>query len=336
MFRYFSLLVLITFALFLSSCETDFNPNAEYKDITIVYGLLNQSDTITYIKINKAFLGETSAYIMAQDEDFSSYGNNLEVSMEEMVNGSVTDVFYFDTTTVYNKESGVFYAPKQVLYKCHTLNQLNEDREYRLIIKNILTGKIITAETALVEKFNIERPSPNQSIIEFSTIGKVTVKWRSAEGGRRYQVNMRINYFESIDDTLQYESKYIDVNLGTQKAETLESGMLMELESDGLTYYETLKNNLIHNGAPPQKYFRIPGKIEFLISVAGDELSTYIDVNEPSNTIVQVRPEYTNINNGIGIFSARYNNAIDKPRILDLGSKSRDVLKSGSYQMLGF
>jgi len=44
--------------------------------------------------------------------------------------------------------------------------------------------------------------------------------------------------------------------------------------------------------------------IDFIITYAGDDLSTYIDVNQPSLGIIQQRPEYTNIKGGIGILSS--------------------------------
>ena len=59
-----------------AACSTDFNINADWQEITVVYGLLNQKETTHYIKINKAFLGEGNALTMAQIEDSSSYFNN--------------------------------------------------------------------------------------------------------------------------------------------------------------------------------------------------------------------------------------------------------------------
>ncbi|MBE0652408.1 MAG: hypothetical protein IH594_01340, partial [Bacteroidales bacterium] len=56
--------LLIAF-LFLEQCSTDFDLNAPYKDIMVVYGLLNQNDSTHYLKINRAFLGEDDALIMA-------------------------------------------------------------------------------------------------------------------------------------------------------------------------------------------------------------------------------------------------------------------------------
>ena len=59
-----------------------------------------------------------------------------------------------------------------------------------------------------------------------------------------------------------------------------------------------------------------------------------MDVNAPTTSIVQERPAYSNISNGMGLFSSRY----DKIRLFKgLTQKSMDSLIEGSktYQ-LGF
>lgn len=85
-------------ASLIAACSTDFNINAGWQEITVVYGLLNQKETTHYIKINKAFLGEGNALTMAQMEDSSSYYNNLEVKVEEWKNGAMTR--FFGTVTL--------------------------------------------------------------------------------------------------------------------------------------------------------------------------------------------------------------------------------------------
>ena len=59
MIRCFFLLIL--FSGILVSCKQKFNVNADWQDITIVYGILNQGDTLHYIKVTKAFLGPGDA-----------------------------------------------------------------------------------------------------------------------------------------------------------------------------------------------------------------------------------------------------------------------------------
>jgi hypothetical protein len=67
----------ITFGLAatLCGCSSELDINAPYKDITIVYGLLDSRDPIQFIKVNKAFLGEGDAYVFAQIPDSNEWGD---------------------------------------------------------------------------------------------------------------------------------------------------------------------------------------------------------------------------------------------------------------------
>ena len=64
-----AVVILLAFFMGMESCETDFEVNAPWRDITIVYGLLNQKENPHVIKINKAFLGEADVNDMAQIRD---------------------------------------------------------------------------------------------------------------------------------------------------------------------------------------------------------------------------------------------------------------------------
>ncbi len=323
MSKLFNLTLLISFVCLFSSCETDFNPNAEYQDITVVYGLLNQNDSISYIKVNKAFLGDQNAYVMAQYEDSSSYGNNVEVKIQEV---GTNKTFVFDTTTVYNKEAGIFYSPKQVLYKCVTYKQLIVGNEYKMTIRNKKTGKLISSSTQLISPFSIMNLF-NGGYFNLPTTGKKVIEWKSTKYGKAYQFNLRFNYFENGTP------KYLDMVFPVTKSKDVSGGELMRVEFTSSYFFKTLQSHI----PIIQGVVRNVGKIELKVSVAADEFSTYLDINSPSGSIVQVRPEYTNIANGIGIFSARYDNSVDNPCRLELGSKTNDSLKFGQYtQELGF
>ena len=55
--------------------------------------------------------------------------------------------------------------------------------------------------------------------------------------------------------------------------------------------------------------------MDYILSVAADDMNTYMEVTEPSTSVVQYRPPFTNITNGIGLFSSRYVNQIDSLRL---------------------
>ena len=135
------LIAILAFPLFfISACSTDFDLNADWKEITVVYGLLDQNDSIHYVKVTKAFLGTGNALTFAQNPDSSSYGTNIEVEIQELSNNIVSNEFYLDTVTVFNKEEGTFYYPKQLVYYFKNEN-LNPTKTYKLVVKNKKNGK---------------------------------------------------------------------------------------------------------------------------------------------------------------------------------------------------
>jgi len=95
--KYLSI-ILFSIILFggVQSCSTDVDINAPWKDITVVYGLLNQNDNIHYIKVNKAFLGDASAYEMAAISDSVNYQDIIEAARQARKSGFDTIRFRID------------------------------------------------------------------------------------------------------------------------------------------------------------------------------------------------------------------------------------------------
>jgi hypothetical protein len=310
----FSTLVFIT----LSGCETDFDITAPWKDITIVYGLISQNDSVHYIKVNKAFLGDGNAYTYAQIADSSSYGNNIEVSIIEIGKNGTLRTFVCDTTTVYNKEPGVFYYPQQVIYKTGfkvPSDYANQEISYGVEIRNKITGKIVSAKTPLVKDFSIQTPSAGQKEIEFVN-ESANIKWFSGKDGRRYNVAIRFWFDEVQKISLDTIRRSIDWNLNSVKSSDLAGNELLELPYNPLNFYYICNslipyddNDTINENDVEARFADIA---EIRIMVAGDELNTYMEVNEPSSGIVQDKPEYTNIVNGLGLFSCRYTKSLSK------------------------
>ncbi|MDP3445842.1 MAG: hypothetical protein Q8T08_23530, partial [Ignavibacteria bacterium] len=89
--------------------------------------------------------------------------------------------------------------------------------------------------------------------------------------------------------------------MGTKKSITTDGGEELEVTYLGEEFYTRLGQQ-IGNELNTKRW---AGTTDIIISCAGRELSTFIDVNTPTNSIVQEVPEYTNIENGFGIFSSR-------------------------------
>lgn len=321
----------------LSSCSTDLDVLAPYKDITSVYGILSQNDNIHFVRINKAFLGREDASVMAQVQDSSQYSiNALEVRIFEYDDkNNQKRVFLLKDTIVTNKESGEFYAPNQLVYffRTDSNSRLNQDYSYLLEIKNKLNGQTIYSSyddkqnkplpVQMVNSFNIINPMNNPAAsISFYAVTKqsdYTVKWTSAKDGLMYDLYMNMHYIvvnkssnDSIRNVISWKFAKI---LGTDLKGTRE----LEYKITPDIFYDKVINEFVDKAYLKDNYFIVLDTLNFRWDVAGEDLATYIQVADPGTSIIQERPVFSNVrvqnsdgktDKAIGIFSTRYSQFI--------------------------
>lgn len=293
--------------LLIFGCSTDFPVTTGWKDVTIVYGLLDASDTAQYIKINKAYLDpQTNALQLAQIPD-SIYYDELDVRLEEISNGQT--VKSIPLTRVdgnlegYVKDSGIFAQSPNYLYK--TTEALNTASTYRLIITQPDNGKQTTSTTPVIDNFSVIRPTP-QIKLNLLPGFKYNISWISARDGKIYALVMRLHYTEYRFSDPAYEAtKYADWVLFTsQRSLNTDGGLNMDFDLDADLFYTWLRSAIPEDD---DAYRRI-GHADFLFSVGGEALDTYKQVflAQQGLTSGQSLPTYTNIQNGLGLFSTRY------------------------------
>ena len=343
------ILFLVAISVLFSACETDFNTTSPYKDITVVYGLLDQKDQEQFIKINKAFLGEGNALIYAQVADSSNYGYLLDVVIDEYnEDGNFLRTIVLDTTTIYNKEPGIFYSPEQTLYhvkfdQWHEIKYilnfpdtvridtmwLNDESTFKLKIKNPRSGKEIISETKLVHDFNYKGYG---QFINFSTDPNhtTTFKWDKAVNGDLNEFHLVFHYREVYNnDTIKKSIELVSSFVSPSPFED-ENSYIYKSSN----FYTSCLSKIPYNDPTEEANVtaRFTGPVETIVSVAEEELTLYMQVYEPSTSIVQEKPEYTNIENGIGIFSSRY----WKPQSKKLHSDAVNNLKALDDNVLKF
>ncbi len=325
--KIYLLYLAIVATLFLLSCEKEFNLNAEWKDITIVYSVFDQTDTEHYIKINRAFTtgNDGNANQIAMIPDSLFYDTmNLKVTVGEWEN----DVWQKDYP-VYpiidtNKEAGAFFSDWQILYKLDAT--LDEENTYKLKIENLTSGKIISAQTILVQDFTIDKPWAGGNA-SFTNTKPKDIIWYSATNGRRYQITLRFHFKEKSFDSDTIE-RYADWVFSPVNSLNTDGGREMKTQYVGQGFYDNLQATIPYDDPAKENNIegRVHGFVDYIFTVADDELNTYLDVTEPNNSIVEDRPSYTNIENGIGIFCSRYN----KVRTLPLSAPSAEQLRNMS------
>lgn len=294
-----SLFTAFVLALFLSSCSTDVNLYSDYKDITIVYGVLEYNADTNYVKITKAFLGPGNAYEIAQIPDSSNYPTKLDVRLKGRKNGIDLAEIVLDTITIKDKLPGdsIFYFPENLMY--YTTTRLDPDASYRLEINK--GDEMVSTTVELVNDFRIFKP---QNSISFSTAnGKI--EFTSAVDAYRFEGNLIFNYKELHPGSTDTLHKSMSWYLGSVKSSSLTGGEQMVFEYTPTSFFTRLGGHL-GSDTLLLNVKRFIGNVQLVVCAGGEELSTYIDVNSQSSSIIQEIPEYSNIENGYGIVSSRY------------------------------
>ena len=313
-----------------NGCSTEVDINGDGDDMPVVYCILNPNDTVHYVKLNKTFIGETDAYQLAQESD-SLFFEEAAVSIEKYKNGTITDIIQFEKTTDIQKDTGLFASDKNIIYK--STRRLTEggesdigDNIYKLKIDVPSKNISVTSETKIINNLIIINPKISQNyLIGLTPSSSLNVEWKSANNARLYELTVRFHYLEITDSGTT--EKYVDWKQPSVVSSDLESGKDMETGISGEGFLRFL-SSAISADDNVNKRLAHRNALDFIFTLAGDELNTYIQVNKPSNSIVQERPAYTNIENGIGIFSTRYQRTISGKKLTDL---TIDAIATNDY-----
>jgi hypothetical protein len=87
----------------------------------------------------------------------------------------------------------------------------------------------------------------------------------------------------------------------------------MDFEIPGDAFYMFMGSHI----AVDATVSRVLRDCDFIFTVGSEDLNTYIEVNEPSMTIIQNKPTFSDITNGIGLFTSRVVEAVDTLRFSD-------------------
>ena len=327
---------LIIFSLLLSivGCKTDFSVNGEYEERAVVHFLLDQGQEFHFLKLNKTFLGDGNAYDFALNADSSDFAN-VNAVVEEFKNGSVIRSWTLEDTIIENKNPGAFYHPEQKLY-FFKANDLDEEAIYRLRI-DIENGKhIITGQTELVKGVTINTPTLVTQIgfaeANVPLNGYRSQQIRFTKGtGAIFNAQMDFNYEEQT--ATGNEVKTINWNLGDIAGTDITTAT-GNVTAQGELFYQLVSSKVpIADANIIRRYVR---SFEIRVTAGSDDLYTYMLVNQPTSSIAQNKPEYSNVEGALGIFSSRLTVSLNKvaflpPNTRALSQNSTRELCEGQY-----
>ena len=309
-------------SLILCSCSTDVDIYAGYKEIPVVYGLINTYADTNYVKITKAYCGNNDnpidANAVAQVYDSSNYKEKLEAFIVELksIQGQpfrpTGRKFYLDTITVHNKEEGVFYAPHQTLYyTTEHFNVSQGDEKYHYKIYVITPDyDTVSAETGVVGG----DVSVGQTVVNFQsapTQALAKLVFTSTEEAVLYEIGMQFNYRERHLGQAE-ELKEVSWSYGArtlsqyEKVEGVDNIYRLYYSVNALfnVMERAIGNDTVWDENHPH-VVRYIDDFTVFIAAAGENFNNYYQYLQTTQNGLSLSSEYTNVEGGLGLFSSR-------------------------------
>ena len=337
-FQYISLALLSFLAL--PSCKNDLKLNAPYKEYPTIYAVLNPQDPTQIIRINKIFLGQGDANVMAKVADSINYQpGELLVTLERYLSGVKSlatptgnkDIIIF-RDSVIQASPGAFNTSQRVY--C-TYDKLFTNGDYVLTVTNTRTKNVFTSKTSSLDKVKPSGYSPlcppyypvpidpinqhNPSVyIDYSNPGKTySMRYYSNEA-IIYQLTMRIHYYDVlIAGTKIYT--YVDYPFANQNKKDAayigNQGPYLINTFKAADIYAAVGNSLSKNSRSISEILgRKVYKLQFIVYSSTQEYSDYLQFSAPSLSIAQEKPLYSNFEGrkALGIFAFRDSLSLEK------------------------
>ncbi|MBK6522787.1 MAG: DUF4249 family protein [Bacteroidia bacterium] len=328
--------------LLFNSCKNDLKIIAPYKEIPQVHAILTPQDPMQMIRINKIFLGEGDANLMAQEPDSINYkSGELTVMLERFVNGSKvaaelntgkTELYFRDS--LIQTEPGAFSTTQRV-YLCN--DRLFSDGIYKLTIKNNHTNNVFTATTTAIDSvrltgfpplaapyytFTPALNEPAYSWIDYSnqTGSNYIVRSKPTSGGFLHDLTIRIHYFDSVLTSVAADGKIyqsLDFIFPPQQLyEQIDfnNTKYFNFSFKGSALFAECGNLLSKRKYPSGFIGRKTYRVDFILYSATQDYYDYLQFSAPSISFAQEKTLYSNFDNraAMGIFTFRTRCAVKK------------------------
>ncbi|XOV67317.1 MAG: hypothetical protein ACFHU9_17005 [Fluviicola sp.] len=315
-----------------NSCNEDITTSGNFQETAVVYGLLDRTDSIHIVKITRAFIGPGNSLEISQIPD-SNYFQSVTATVTEQLPGGVTGRTWnlYDTLVDTKETNGVFYAPEQIVYAFKsgslddsdnpTFASLNTDATYnlRILINEGTSSEFeVFGSTQIISGISTSTDSPNYQF-KFATNSVSTGEYTSSPmfvtHGNATVVNTKlaIDYKEYVGgDSTEQRINWTWGEIPTG------SGSTTNFTGQGETFYNLIANACAA-GNPAVTRRNLTG-ITVEIVGGSEDLYNYILVNQPSSSLAQNKPTFTNLTATnehpvIGLFSSRFTHRVYHPMV---------------------
>jgi hypothetical protein len=322
-------------------CENELVIAADWKEVAVVYGTLSPTDDDHYIRIQKAYLDDNQRALNFAGISDSLYFDTLVVSLNEFLDGSLVNTYpltRIDGNTInLKKDSGVFANDVNYLYTTNAdikASSFFNNYSYRLDIENPRTGYKAFGQTVSVGQAEVSNPITvlDELLILANGSHSILVRYQEGKYAKSYDVAMdiRIETIDKLDSSQRSISEHRWVMFTSRETRSLRGFEEAAFLIPSASFFNFVSANIPEDTT----VFRRLIDYDMYFYGIADDFYTYINVNQPSIGIVQKKPEFTNMENALGLFSSRY---INKFENRNFSGRTREALMtSDATKNLGF
>lgn len=290
------------------SCEVEFSPNAEWKDVPVIYCVLDQDDDTTWARVERCYLGDKSIYSYSGISDSINYApGTIDVALLALSYGEVVDSMAMQRQIV-DRAAGNFASEGQPVYCCRTRGRLRDDCHYVLRVRSRADGHVMAESkpTPLVvqNKDNngdpvpvVSKPANTGAFGFYESRGPATafcrIEWPAMQHARLYEPIVRFYY--AIDG----DTSYTDFKCGRVKGNSSSSNYYILYSRS--VFLDELKQRL-KDDPRQKKYVR---RVDIFLNACSEELNAYSATAGLTDNVEQGREVYSNIEGGKGIVASR-------------------------------
>jgi len=302
-------LVLFSALSLLLACNNELDINAEYKDVTVMYGLLDPNQDTNYVRIQRGYLGDEAASASYGITDSLYYDSTeIDVFIREYNPGSST--FNREVQLIWDNsaslDTGTFTTQGHHLYRIPDGFDIQSNREYEVVVLRLADNSEAIARTGIVGDIDIRRPLTIITARLFD--GRIQFIIKQDTDGNNPEATLKMLAYQPIID---FHYKEINLSTGEESFESVNIRLpLIESPFDDIEIlyssnqlYAALADRIEKD--PSKTILRFFQSMDIRIVGASEDLMTYIELSSPATGVNQNRPQFEQVLNGTGILSSR-------------------------------
>lgn len=278
------------------SCSNSIEHLVDGPDKNVVYCLLDPDEETQYVRVGKTFSEARGFSEYYPHADSLVWQENFEIYIEEWnKSGEIESIYEFQPSNGFERDTGYFPSKGLALFESHFYPKRLKTYAIYVHFENedfITSGKTTICGSAKV----IDPISIPGRKINFQSETSYNVRWEPVAEAGSYQYVFDIVYEETLGSEKSIE--YLPI----------ESRVFFTLTSSQMIARPISGNRFIHDiiaGVPnvPETIRKIVN-VNFEMYVGGEELSLFLYPDLGESSITTTLNDYTNLVNGMGIFSS--------------------------------